>query len=100
VALFSRPKMWLLCRLMVVIQMRFCKTEFELKRVGAGMRRFVILGLVVGLTSCAVVGVTTAVVSTAAKVATVPVKVIGAAVEVVTPDDDKPDGKSDDTREN
>jgi hypothetical protein len=81
---------------MVVIQMKFCKTEFELKRVGAGMRRFVILGLVVGLTSCAVVGVTTAVVSTAAKVATVPVKVIGAAVEVVTPDDDKPD----DTREN
>jgi hypothetical protein len=64
------------------------------------MRRFVILGLVVGLTSCAVVGVTTAVVSTAAKVATVPVKVIGAAVEVVTPDDDKPDGKSDDTSEN
>jgi hypothetical protein len=54
----------------------------------------------VGLTSCAVVGVTTAVVSTAAKVATVPVKVIGAAVEVVTPDDDKPDGKSDDTSEN
>ena len=92
--------MWLLCRLMVVIQMKFCKTEFELKRVGAGMRRFVILGLVVGLTSCAVVGVTTAVVSTAAKVATVPVKVIGAAVEVVTPDDDKPDGKTDDTREN
>jgi hypothetical protein len=92
--------MWLLCRLMVVIQMKFCKTEFELKRVGAGMRRFVILGLVVGLTSCAVVGVTTAVVSTAAKVATVPVKVIGAAVEVVTPDDDKPDGKSDDTSEN
>jgi hypothetical protein len=85
---------------MVVIQMKFCKTEFELKRVGAGMRRFVILGLVVGLTSCAVVGVTTAVVSTAAKVATVPVKVIGAAVEVVTPDDDKPDGKSDDTSEN
>jgi hypothetical protein len=85
---------------MVVIQMKFCKTEFELKRVGAGMRRFVILGLVVGLTSCAVVGVTTAVVSTAAKVATVPVKVIGAAVEVVTPDDDKPDGKTDDTREN
>jgi len=80
--------------------MKFCKTEFELKRVGAGMRRFVILGLVVGLTSCAVVGVTTAVVSTAAKVATVPVKVIGAAVEVVTPDDDKPDGKSDDTSEN
>jgi len=64
------------------------------------MRRFVILGLVVGLTSCAVVGVTTAVVSTAAKVATVPIKVIGAAVEVVTPDDDKPDGKSDDTSEN
>jgi len=85
---------------MVVIQMKFCKTEFELKSVGAGMRRFVILGLVVGLTSCAVVGVTTAVVSTAAKVATVPVKVIGAAVEVVTPDDDKPDGKSDDTSEN
>jgi hypothetical protein len=85
---------------MVVIQMKFCKTEFELKRVGAGMRRFVILGLVVGLTSCAVVGVTTAVVSTAAKVATVPIKVIGAAVEVVTPDDDKPDGKSDDTSEN
>ena len=85
---------------MVVIQLKFCKTEFELKRVGAGMRRFVILGLVVGLTSCAVVGVTTAVVSTAAKVATVPVKVIGAAVEVVTPDDDKPDGKSDDTSEN
>jgi hypothetical protein len=84
---------------MVVIQMKFCKTEFELKRVGAGMRRFVILGLVVGLTSCAVVGVTTAVVSTAAKVATVPIKVIGAAVEVVTPDDDKPDGKSDDTSE-
>lgn len=80
--------------------MKFCKSEFELKRVGAGMRRFVILGLVVGLTSCAVVGVTTAVVSTAAKVATVPVKVIGAAVEVVTPDDDKPDGKSDDTSEN
>jgi len=80
--------------------MKFCKTEFELKRVGAGMRRFVILGLVVGLTSCAVVGVTTAVVSTAAKVATVPIKVIGAAVEVVTPDDDKPDGKSDDTSEN
>ena len=80
--------------------MKFCKTEFELKRVGAGMRRFVILGLVVGLTSCAVVGVTTAVVSTAAKVATVPVKVIGAAVEVVTPDDYKPDGKSDDTNEN
>lgn len=80
--------------------MKFFKTEFELKRVGAGMRRFVILGLVVGLTSCAVVGVTTAVVSTAAKVATVPVKVIGAAVEVVTPDDDKPDGKSDDTSEN
>ena len=80
--------------------MKFCKTEFELKRVGAGVRRFVILGLVVGLTSCAVVGVTTAVVSTAAKVATVPVKVIGAAVEVVTPDDDKPDGKSDDTSEN
>ena len=79
--------------------MKFCKTEFELKRVGAGMRRFVILGLVVGLTSCAVVGVTTAVVSTAAKVATVPVKVIGAAVEVVTPDDYKPDDKSDDTRE-
>lgn len=76
--------------------MKFCKSEFELKRVGAGMRRFVILGLVVGLTSCAVVGVTTAVVSTAAKVATVPVKVIGAAVEVVTPDDDK----SDDTSEN
>jgi hypothetical protein len=50
------------------------------------------------------VGVTTAVVSTAAKVATVPVKVIGAAVEVVTPDDDKPDDssdhKSDDTSEN
>ena len=85
---------------MVVIQMKFCKSEFELKRVGAGMRRFVILGLVVGLTSCAVVGVTTAVVSTAAKVATVPVKVIGAAVEVVTPDDDKPDGKSDDTSDN
>ena len=85
---------------MVVIQIKFCKTEFELKRVGAGMRRFVILGLVVGLTSCAVVGVTTAVVSTAAKVATVPIKVIGAAVEVVTPDDDKPDGKSDDTSEN
>jgi hypothetical protein len=85
---------------MVVIQMKFCKSEFELKRVGAGMRRFVILGLVVGLTSCAVVGVTTAVVSTAVKVATVPVKVIGAAVEVVTPDDDKPDGKSDDTSEN
>jgi hypothetical protein len=85
---------------MVVIQMKFCKSEFELKRVGAGMRRFVILGLVVGVTSCAVVGVTTAVVSTAAKVATVPVKVIGAAVEVVTPDDDKPDGKSDDTSEN
>jgi hypothetical protein len=85
---------------MVVIQMKFCKSEFELKRVGAGMRRFVILGLVVGLTSCAVVGVTTAVVSTAAKVATVPIKVIGAAVEVVTPDDDKPDGKSDDTSEN
>ena len=63
------------------------------------MRSFVILGLVVGLTSCAVVGVTTAVVSTAAKVAMVPVKVIGAAVEVVTPDDDKPDDKSDDTRE-
>ena len=80
--------------------MKFCKTEFELKRVGAGVRRFVILGLVVGLTSCAVVGVTTAVVSTAAKVATVPVKVIGAAVEVVTPDDDKPDDKSDDTSEN
>lgn len=59
------------------------------------MRNIVILGLVVGLTSCAVVGVTTALVSTAAKVATVPVKVIGAAVEVVTPDDDK----SDDTRE-
>ena len=59
------------------------------------MRSIVILGLVVGLTSCAVVGVTTAVVSTAAKVATVPVKVIGTAVEVVTPDDDK----SDDTRE-
>ena len=69
------------------------------ERVGAGMRSIVILGLVVGLTSCAVVGVTTAVVSTAAKVATVPVKVIGAAVEVVTPDDDKPDDKSDDTRE-
>jgi hypothetical protein len=85
---------------MVVIQMKFCKSEFELKRVGAGMRRFVILGLVVGLTSCAVVGVTTAVVSTAAKVATVPVKVIGAAVEVVTPDDDKPDDSSDDTSEN
>jgi hypothetical protein len=85
---------------MVVIQMKFCKTEFELKRAWAGMRRFIILGLVVGLTSCAVVGVTTAVVSTAAKVATVPVKVIGAAVEVVTPDDDKPDGKSDDTSEN
>ena len=82
------------------MHMKFCKTEFELKRVGAGVRRFVILGLVVGLTSCAVVGVTTAVVSTAAKVATVPVKVIGAAVEVVTPDDDKPDGKSDDTSEN
>jgi flagellar basal body-associated protein FliL len=81
---------------MVVIQMKFCKTEFELKRVGAGMRRFVILGLVVGLTSCAVVGVTTVMVSTAAKVATVPVKVIGAAVKVVTPDDDK----SDDTGEN
>ena len=64
------------------------------------MRSIVILGLVVGLTSCAVVGVTTAVVSTAAKVATVPIKVIGAAVEVVTPDDDKPDGKSDDTSEN
>ena len=80
--------------------MKFCKSEFELKRVGAGMRRFVILGLVVGLTSCAVVGVTTAVVSTAAKVATVPVKVIGAAVEVVTPDDYKPDGKFDDTSEN
>ena len=63
------------------------------------MRSFVILGLVVGLTSCAAVGVTTAVVSTAAKVATVPVKVIGAAVEVVTPDDDKPDDKSDDIRE-
>ena len=63
------------------------------------MRSIVILGLVVGLTSCAVVGVTTAVVSTAAKGATVPVKVIGAAVEVVTPDDDKPDDKSDDTRE-
>jgi hypothetical protein len=63
------------------------------------MRSIVILGLVVGLTSCAVAGVTTAAVSTAAKVATVPVKVIGAAVEVVTPDDDKPDGKSDDTRE-
>ena len=78
------------------MHMKFCKTEFELKRVGAGVRRFVILGLVVGLTSCAVVGVTTAVVSTAAKVATVPVKVIGAAVEVVTPDDDK----SDDTSEN
>jgi len=76
--------------------MKFCKTEFELKRVGAGMRRFVILGLVVGLTSCAVVGVTTAVVSTAANVATVPIKVIGAAVEVVTPDD----YKSDDTSEN
>ena len=80
--------------------MKFCKTEFELYRVGAGMRYIVILGLVVGLTSCAVVGVTTAVVSTAAKVATVPVKVIGAAVEVVTPDDDKPDGKFDDTSEN
>ena len=79
------------------MHMKFCKTEFELKRVGAGVRRFVILGLVVGLTSCAVVGVTTAVVSTAAKVATVPVKVIGAAVEIVTPDDDKPDGKFDDT---
>ena len=79
--------------------MKFCKSEFELKRVGAGMRRFVILGLVVGLTSCAVVGVTTAVVSTAAKAATVPVKFIGAAVEVVKPDDDKPDDKSDDTRE-
>ena len=92
--------MWFLCRLIVVMHMKFCKTEFELKRVGAGVRRFVILGLVVGLTSCAVVGVTTAVVSTAAKVATVPVKVIGAAVEVVTPDDDKPDGKSDDTSEN
>ena len=63
------------------------------------MRSIVILGLVVGLTSCAVVGVTTAVVSTGAKVATVPVKVIGAAVEVVTPDDDKPDDKSDDIRE-
>lgn len=75
--------------------MKCFKTEFERWRVGAGMRSIVILGLVVGLTSCAVVGVTTAVVSTAAKVATVPVKVIGAAVEVVTPDDDK----SDDTRE-
>ena len=63
------------------------------------MRSIVILGLVVGLTSCAVVGVTTAVVSTAAKVATVPVKVIGTAVEVVTPDDDKPDGSSDDTND-
>jgi hypothetical protein len=80
--------------------MKFCKTGFELYRVGAGMRYIVILGLVVGLTSCAVVGVTTAVVSTAAKVATVPVKVIGAAVEVVTPDDDKPDDKFDDTSEN
>ncbi len=64
------------------------------------MRNVVVLGLVAGLTSCAVVGVTTAVVSTAAKVATVPVKVIGAAVEVVTPDDDKPDDKSDGTNEN
>ena len=64
------------------------------------MRNVVVLGLVAGLTSCAVVGVTTAVVSTAAKVATVPVKVIGAAVEVVTPDDDKPDDKSDGANEN
>ena len=64
------------------------------------MRNVVVLGLVAGLTSCAVVGVTTAVVSTAAKVATVPVKVIGAAGEVVTPDDDKPDDKSDGTNEN
>ena len=64
------------------------------------MRNVVVLGLVAGLTGCAVVGVTTAVVSTAAKVATVPVKVIGAAVEVVTPDDDKPDDKSDGANEN
>ena len=63
------------------------------------MRSFVILGLVVGLTSCAVVGVTTSVVSTAAKAGTVPVKVIVAAVEIVTPDDDKRDDKSGDTRE-
>jgi heme/copper-type cytochrome/quinol oxidase subunit 4 len=85
---------------MVVIHTKFCKTDFELYRVGSGMRYIVILGLVVGLTSCAVVGVITAVVSTAVKVATVPVKVIGAAVEVVTPDDDKPDDKFDDTSEN
>ena len=81
------------------MQKKCCKREFELQRVGAGMRSIVILGLVAGLTSCAVVGVTTAVVSTAAKVATVPVKVIGAAVEVVTPDDDKPDDKSHDTND-
>ena len=81
------------------MQIKCCKREFELQRVGAGMRSIVILGLVAGLTNCAVVGVTTAVVSTAAKVATVPVKVIGAAVEVVTPDDDKPDDKSDNTND-
>ena len=63
------------------------------------MRSIVILGLVVGLTSCGVRRIPLAQASTAAQVAHVPVKAIGAAVEVVTPDDDKPDDKSDDTRE-
>jgi len=48
------------------------------------------------LTGCAVIGATSAVVSTTAKVITLPVKAAGAAVDAITPGDDADDETSED----
>lgn len=60
------------------------------------MRVIISVGLLFGLTGCAVIGATSAVVSTTAKVITLPVKAAGAAVDAITPGDDADDETSED----
>ena len=59
------------------------------------MRFIIAIALFIGLPGCALVGVTSAVVATAASVATLPVKAVGAAVKAVTPDGESEDEDED-----
>ena len=58
---------------------------------GISLRFIIAIALFIGLSGCAVVGVTSAVVATTASVATLPVKAVGAAVKAVTPDGESED---------
>lgn len=58
---------------------------------GISLRFIIVILLFIGLSGCALVGVTSAVVATTASVATLPIKAVGAAVKAATPDGESED---------